>query len=634
MQEADVYNLIRQARNEISATRSNQLLQHAIELTKNIPKNPDILSARILQELAINSLSPLERKTHWDNAIRILEDSIKKISDYVTVQLYADIVIDAFQDPYTVFFDHVVRKRLANARCELEKFLHNRAVCNLEVFSSILAKLSSVIRAQALSQYTFANRYTVLDRARRTAKKALDLNEKNFAANLELASCFWLLARYTETDEEYNETLAKAEEQYLLAAHNKKNEIGSIALARFYRMTYQSSKACELYKSVSKHSINRRKVLRESFVLAEAVQHLWYQQYPDNFLSPLLQEAIVENQLSIDAGNRYARHIVDLATLYAISGDIEESKTILSTELKTTEGNLDWNSFVDILTSDIASEQDENDLLQQGLALGVNSPVVLNKIGTFCFDFLDDTNRALAFYNAALKLQPNNAMFLTNKARVLLKINDRSTYSEIDRLLQRAKSYADRRFTWWRAYLNELNNLRGYTIVPRKPGRTHGPRASFNDRRLDYYRIKRLGNPNARGLEYEKYIAALIDVSFTESRGSHLTPGAQNDAFFIHKETPFRVEVKWEKDPVSPRTIREFYARIDIAGMGGVFISHNGYREEAIGYGKRKLGEKCVLFVNGNEIERVVEGKVSIYDLIDLKYIAFYVEENPYKVFD
>jgi tetratricopeptide (TPR) repeat protein len=550
------------------------------------------------------------------------------------VSQYVDTVIDAYYDGYAGVVVEALRPRLAQARRFVTSALDASSALNESQHATLLAKLANVLRVQAITQHSFDDSLQTLDRARRTVEKALTIHPNNVGARLEAANCYWNLARHALTDADYVQLLSQSEEQYKAITATARYEIADLSLAKFYRLTYQASKACDTYQAVRSYASNRRLLLREAHVLAESVQNLWYHDwyhdYPESYLSPLVSAAIRNTQAAMDSGYRYARHIVNLAVLYAMSGDLIGSQTVLSSELSAKGGYFDWNSLARVVSDDFLAAS-ADDVAKSGLALGLNDPMVLNRLGTYMLDFQNNTELALAFYNAAEKASPKNAIILTNKARLLIGLGERSRLDEIDRLLQRASGYADRRFTWWRHYMNIITEWRGKSPRPRRISRKVEPETSFLSRRVAFHQIEAISDRNQRGLEFERFVVAIIGVSFTEYRGSHRSPGAQNDAFFVHRDRPFRVEVKWESVPVEPRVLREFFGRLGPVGLNGLFISMSGFGEEAVAVAKQRMTERCILLIDGDELRRVVEGEMSFLELVDFKFLSFYQLEDPYR---
>ena len=485
--------------------------------------------------------------------------------------------------------------------------------------------MSSLVRLQSLYVDSNVHKVLILKKALRTSQKAIDVNEKDSWALLELGNCYWALARHQGTDEEYTNYLLKAESCFKESSIHS-NEVAAIGLAKFYRLTYQASKACDTFLAVSTFASDKRTLLRESYILAEATQNLWYSKYPSSYLSSIMKDSIKFLELAINAGYNHSRIIIDLCILYAMSGEIENSKNILSSELILDKSHFDWNKVVEI----VLSNQSISSLASKGFALGLTSENSLNKLGTYAKDFLNDLKMAHVFYRTAQKISPNNPIVLNNIAGLLIELNDESSYQEIHRLLDKAKIFADRRFTWWQINLNKLYKVKGKEYKPKVRSllKSKGATYSFYDRRLEYYKIEKIQDHNERGREFERYINELISISFTESLGSHIAPGLQIDVFFIHRGLPFRVEVKWYKPALETKYMREFLGRLELASLHGVFISMSGFTENAINHAKRMMTRKCILLLNKTDILKVVEGELSFNNLIDLKYINFYTQEK------
>ncbi|HVS80948.1 MAG TPA: restriction endonuclease [Pyrinomonadaceae bacterium] len=630
--------LLAQAQAEQSQAATQKLLYQALNLAlasiRSGKEDKTRVAARVLAEIAVTEMSPSRRRRAWTGAIRILGQTSKDKEVPGTVGLYADIVIDASQDPYADLYEEFVRSRLASARKRLNAL--TRSDCRLPALQQgyLLARLSAVRRAQALTQLSFSDRRHAFLEALDIVNYAIAIQPKSAPVQLELANCYWALSRYAESDEQYASDLAKTEQAFVSARDSADLEVAGYSLARFYRLTHQAPRACDEFAGLISRVRHRRRLLRESYIFAEAVQHLWYIGHPEEHIKPLLAQAIELLTAAIDSGCLYARHIVDLATLHAMQGDSGFAETILTRELVTKNQRFDWNTIVNAITSSKFLEARVGDLPGLGFALGLNSPVILNKLGTYCRDFLADRELAGVFYSASLRIDRRNSITLTNKARLLLDLGDPQDFKEVRALLDRAKVYADRRYTWWRHELNRLILAKGGNAQgseKREPSK--GALISFRQRRLAFYNIDSMSDPNERGLKFEHWFADLIAVSFTEYVGSHRSPGAQNDAFFFHKSIPFRVEAKWEAKPVPAKPLREFNSRIQLPVMAGVFISMSGFKKAAVDYCRTIMRERCLLLMDGDELRSVVEGDVSLLDLVDFKYVSFLIKENPYARF-
>ena len=622
--------LIRESKKALSLDDAIMHLKKAQRLLNKIIKinrsyRCDLLQAKIYVEFALNSNVPSERRQNWKKATLLLKSSFFKYYLPILAIDHANIVIDSAQDIYSNIYDSIILKHIANAKKIINMALSKRDKLIFSDYSSLLSRLSSLLRLQSLYVDSNVHKILTLKKALRTSQKAIELNEKDSWGLLELGNCYWALARYQDTDEKYNNYLSKAESCFKESSIHS-NEVAAIGLAKFYRLTYQASKACDTFLAVSTFASDKRRLLRESYILAEATQNLWYSKYPPSYTSSMMKESIRFLELAINAGYNHSRIIIDLCILYAMSGEIENSKNILSSELILDESHFDWNKVVDI----ILSNKSVDSLASRGFALGLTSENSLNKLGTYAKDFLNDPEMALVFYRTAQRISRNNPIVLNNIAGLLIELNDESYYQEIHRLLDKAKIFADRRFTWWQINLNKLYKIKGKKYKPKARNllKSKGATYSFYDRRLEYYKIEEIEDPHERGREFERYINDLISISFTESLGSHVAPGIQIDGFFIHRGFPFRVEVKWRKPALEAKYIREFLGRLQLASLHGVFISMSGFTDNAIDHAKRMMTRKCILLINKTDILKVVEGELSFNVLIDLKYYNFYTKER------
>lgn len=626
--------LLSEAQSELNHSRCLGLLRRALAAAEaEVTKSSSPLTAiAVLCEMAVTEMDPRARRAAWMRAIRLLERSIAATSEpHELLGRYADVVVDASQDSFSDLYDTVIRGQLAQAR----RLLHDATRSASQLLPSrrayFLSRLSAVRRAQALTQLGFRERRLEFLEAKGIAEFALTIDPSNSGVHLELANCHWALSRHAETDQQYALGLRQAESAFLSVLDQDLLDFGRLSLARFYRLTYQASRAADEFLVISARTQHRRRLLRETPILAESVQHLWYTGYPTAHVIPLIEEAVTLLSAAVDSGCSYARHVIDLAMLHAMRGDLQTADTILTRELITKERRLDWNALAEAITSPKLLHASTSDLAGLGVALGINSPVILNKLATYCRDFLSDSELALTFYKASLQLDPRSAMSLTNKARLLLDGGDPSDFREVRGLLDRAKAYADRRYTWWRHELNRLIVAKGDDLSHPAIGRpSETASQSFRGRRLAFHQIESTANPNERGLQFERFIVDLISVSFTEWDGSHRSPGAQNDGFFVHRQKPFRVETKWIASPVDASVLREFASRTELPNMGGCFISMSGFSETAVEYCRTMVRSRCLLLLDGEDIRSVVEGDLSFIDLVDFKYISFFKREDPY----
>lgn len=139
-------------------------------------------------------------------------------------------------------------------------------------------------------------------------------------------------------------------------------------------------------------------------------------------------------------------------------------------------------------------------------------------------------------------------------------------------------------------------------------------------------RLKRMENPQARGIEFEKFLKHMFSEEGLKPRGAFKLGGEQIDGSFEFNNRTFLIEAKWTSQPLSPADIYMFKGKVDgkMTGTIGVVISWSGYSKsvsDALTVGK----ELNVILITGNEIEAIVAGGISFRRLLEVK-LRFLVE--------
>ena len=125
-----------------------------------------------------------------------------------------------------------------------------------EAFSPVglLARKSSIIRHLALFEQSPGIKHSRFEASLRCAEKARLKNE-SAPTILEEGIANWSFARYEHTDEGYVTRLRKAESCF---THSllQNDELALLTLSRFYRLTYQPLKACDVFPRTSEITIS------------------------------------------------------------------------------------------------------------------------------------------------------------------------------------------------------------------------------------------------------------------------------------------------------------------------------------------------------------------------------------------
>jgi hypothetical protein len=290
------------------------------------------------------------------------------------------------------------------------------------------------------------------------------------------------------------------------------------------------------------------------------------------------------------------------------------------------------------------SEVREGDLPAEGFALGVTDSSALTRLGTFSNRFLNNSELAEALYRAAVRMNPHDPVAQTNLARFLVKRGEPADLREADRVIQLAKTFADRRFSWWRPLLLELksrgndqdmhrHNEGNSSVDKLRPfrGGLH-----FRQVRQHYNKLKACEDHQFRGYELERLIYAVSQMSFGVRRHSYRFTRPlvdrihQVDSFIEHRGEKYRCECKWQAEKVSYDDMLKFADKIDAFGVSGLFFSMSGFSDAAINKSKELRSQKAIILVDGYEVDMVMTGSLQLDDLLSAKRQAFDTSSETY----
>lgn len=622
----NVIDAISAGRSERSSQRASRHFNEAVtaaEVWYRATGNPAalILKSEGYSQLALDASTAHARSDSWKSALKTLESHTEPSAQLA--EAYAFVAVDCVQDLLCDLDTRSRQQYLRNARDKVDRALKN--VNHAPSTSALLARKSSVLRFLALSEDGETRRQR-LEEAFRCASLAVATHPADPAV-LELANAEWMRARHQQTDEEYSARLRDAEGHFTAAAA-RNSEVARLTLARFYRLTFQPLRACEVFPRVTHELKNLRGVLRDAHVFGEATTQLWTSDYPREVIERYLQEAKTLLETALAAGFRTARNVVALAFVTAIT-DGEAAGSLALSEICAKDG-IAWDRALKV-----ASEADGSHLPEYGFALGIDQSSVWTRLGTYVSRFKNDPVLAETLYRAAIRINGHDAIALTNLARFLIRTHGAAGHQEAERLLQRAQSFADRRFIWWRA-VAALLPARTVTPTKGKAGklaRTHF--ANLADLREDFKRTEAIENRAMRGRELERLIYELARLTVGIAAPGYEVPRAgastsQIDGYLEQGSDRYRVECKWEGKPTKPKDIVDFADKLDAVGVGGLFISMAGFSKQAIGRAWEYRKEKAIILIDGEEARMVFNRQINFDALISVKRQYFNHLSEPY----
>lgn len=623
MQDSEVLQLIETANSELSPDRSNALYRLAIENCDAVIKTRKddfgfVLKSQSLRELALQSKSLKSRTCLWKQCLDTLSIRLTKGLSPVLAEHLAICTAAMFQDQFCDLTFTEQRKRLSEAMTYVNDCLKEHPTPTIS--ASLLARRSSLLRFRTQIEMTHRQKYSTLQEAHRCAIKAIDTYEHT-GAKFELALSKWALARFETTDEGYTLFL-KAAEGLFLSEEMNRIEVARLTIPRFYRMTYRPLEACESFETLENEVKHIRRFLGLVDIYAESVIHLWFQNFPDLTVMKHANNALSLCERAIDAGFADARKVLNLAYLRAIH-DGEEAGRIALRGISLSNSSSFWNDVVRLSDMKLL-----NDVATQSFLMGITDSNVITKLGTFILTFTEDSILAGRLYNLAVRINPKNPIALTNWARYCLHYDPGIPREDLERLLQKASTYSDRRFQWWRVVLNELHSHRNQDKEPARPleriGETRTNPTDLKEIRKRFKLVSRLVDVQKRGYELEKLVFHLARLSFSIATPSYrFRRGAnsktQVDCYFEHHSDRYRVECKWTNAPLEPPEFIYFMNSLDVAGISGLFISMSGFTPSTKEHAQEHRKERPVLLVDGEEITMVFDGTINFDELIAIK---------------
>lgn len=445
------------ARKELSpihaASLFKDVVKKSLSLISEFPSQASILASAALSELALFENNISKRSELRRESILICKNTLKSAEVAAVAIAYANRTVDAFYDSWAYEDRPQNIKNLIEAKHTLERFL--RSETDLASQVSLLVQLSSILRCQAQLEHEKNNIRNRASEAVRVSELALKKDSQNKAAKLELGQALSAFARTSKSDKDYYSNINNAEE-ILLECDDGTWALPLLVLARFYRQTYRPMAAYECFKNYMLRETKIRRMLSESFILAEAAMQMWYQKYDEEFTREVLQSAKDLIHKACNSGYENARLLVDLAQIESALGSYPLAEIALKRLSKMVSGS--WSDA--IMQAVQAIEMNKTDLIH-AFAIGLIDSKVWNGLGTYVRNFMHDNVMALRFYETGKRINHKDHVILTNIARTLIDIGDNGSLDLAKSVLEQAMNYADRSFIWWREVQSKLFTIKG-----------------------------------------------------------------------------------------------------------------------------------------------------------------------------
>ena len=580
-----------------------------------------LLQADVLSTMAVEEHHAKRRGDLWRRTMKILQGAWRQFETSEAADRLAIAAVDCYQDTLSDVAADDRNKFLTAAKSAVEKALHS--VDSDMTKATLLARKSSVMRHTAM--YALANdaRKRIFDACVRCTDLARKLSE-NHGVLVEAGQANWAFARYEQDDERYAERLRIAER--LLSDRILSNDLfARLTLARFYRLNFLPYAACYAFPVDLGTTTQVRKCLRDSYVIGEAAVQLQHANYPPEIVRQTLEKARGIMEAAVAAGYTTARIVVSLAFVSALLDGVPSGHSVLASMFGSASVD-PWQRARDIMTADF-----KGNWVAEGFALGIDQSEVWSSLGSYARRILSDDELGEALYRVALRLNERNPVALTNLARVLI---GRGSLVEARRLIDRAKSFSDRRFFWWRLVEAELQAREGTEAAERAVPKLRTTKATtIADIRTQYRAIRGLEDLAERGRQLETLMYELATLSFGSAHSAYRLPRPDGqspglDGHFPHLGEHYRLECKWRSEPATPNDLILFVEKLDTAS--GLFLSMAGFTEPAIAKAREIARSKKLILMDGGEADLVFTGKIGLAAVVTQKMAYIGYRSEPY----
>ncbi len=398
------------------------------------PVDLAVTRARCLAELAAEQPSAVGRADCWRQAFEVLESVLKDVPDAETTCACASCAIDCARDRLSLLTDSFRRKKLERAT----RLLLGYDDDDDDAMAILLARQSAVWRYRSRLVPRDVG-ITYRDRSARCAERACERADIP-VVRLERGLARWAHSVDQRSEEEYEALLLKAEED-LRTPTLARFEAGLLSQCRFYRLTFRPVESCEAYARLLASPWRSRICLRESYQYGEAARGLWYRDrdLKNTGTRQHLLASLRAMQNAILAGYQHARIIVAVAHVSAVLEGPDVGCHVLS-QLAGADGHIDYSKALEM----VADRQYEGPAAE-AFALGLANTGVINSLGTFAKDHIQDASLAEVLYREALRVDPHYVPARKNLIELLRRTGGSLSTAEADLLEHQGKSTADMR---------------------------------------------------------------------------------------------------------------------------------------------------------------------------------------------
>jgi|GEM_PF-1912425 len=635
-----INDLISNAKNSFNKNETVKLLNEAKGIANKLVKKEDyfgyIKLVEVLSELSFLTEVPSERVKLRTECLKKGIEALDKYKEIQEIALVlTDKLTDFLLDKYVILPNSDKQRYFTKIKSHIDYLIDNVGIKDA---AALLCRKSALLRYLSKFQSTKILQEKMLDSALRCAEKSVAIGNLLWETHLAVGLSHWQKLKFEKGDENFNRRLENTQKSLRDSYLVQKTIPNVLSLCNFYRSTYQPMPFTKYFYEFLLLNPYKRQYFKQADMFSETAIQIWYGDYPKEMVNEKLEEAEKYLEEAINAGFNDAKMFLNLAFIKAALGEINVGFEIINS-LYLNSKHKPWTEIAEMILK-MKSENEDN-LIKNGFALGVAESSSWNRLGTFISAFIKDDKLAISLYREAIKLNPNNAIALTNLARSICNSNNTlDNLYEAERLISKAASFSSPRFRWWRN-VREIIKQKIQDIVPDQITIKDTENYKYNylsDLYKTFLLLKKSKKPHQRGIEIEKIIERLLQISFSNSTGSYYTnppigTGKQIDAsFYFYNKDFYRVEIKWEKDPVDFNAVTQLKSRLDIPDAKGLLISMSSFAQSAIDeVVQHNIKERQhILLMDGEDLELILQGSPLFDEAIRIKQLYFYKKSDPF----
>lgn len=632
----ELKNIMLEAYNSNQRKRTKSLLEKAKILCVKLRKNDFYAYAKfypeILSNLALETEKPIAKNNYWKELVKFITSSSEKLSDIKYDIYVSNKVVDYIQDQHTQLMYKEATKLIAFCKNRIDSHLDSAEDYDKSKLLSIKSKL---IRYSGKYATNKVQKIKIADAAIRCSQLSIEVIPDNWNSYMENGLSLWYRSQFDKSDFVYNNRLKSCEENLWESVCLKPNIYNLLTICYFYKRTYQTLPYLDCFIYYQEKEYNKRRLLRASDGYGEAVLQLWYSEYPENFVYNYIEDAeyLLENAINSECAD--ARHIISLAFIKAIKGEVDIGNRTL-TKLHGLSVGSSWSDIANI----IQNINSEDELVDKGFSLGINQSSIWNKLGTYAYDFLNDIDMSIFLYKEALRLNKNNAVAMTNLARALLS-KSHDNIDEAQYWISGAASNSNRRFQWWKIIKEQIDEIKTTSLKPfdlKKLSVINYRVSNIKDIKRIYNTLKyQYVNINLEE-EFNRIINNLFKVALSNNSKATIFHRELNEShsfdieygFTFFDSEIYSIKTSCSQNPVSSSEMEAFIKEISKKGGKGIIVSMSGYSEQAIEILRKSLQQAQIILIDRDDLEGILKNSPPLDEAIRIKQLFLASESNPY----